>query len=611
MDYISYFDFSDQPFKNTYDGRFFFRTKSAEDVFAALKDEACPSLIHLKGPAKCGKTFVLKRLSVELRDGFKVVVILNPHLTLAETLRQALTDLGHSHKFTLGTREEELLGYYQNIVSDLVADGFKLLLAVDNADELPPEFLAELYGLMELESAWRGRVRLLLCGLAGAPWPVVPDILLELKELDLKPLEAEEAEKYVAFRLKTAGGGGAVFSRGALRELWERGQGSPEIINQLAERGLIAAWSSGRKEVTPAHIKAAQDSLDKPLSFDREALKAAVRGGGRPLPRPARPKNNRLAPLAFIILMLAGGTALYNYLYSEPPAPETAEAVILLDKGEEEEEGPPAPPDTATPAGNDQVGQTAGVVVPSLPTPPPQLLSLPQGGLVLVVDQDQSSGQLWQRGARAVGRKAVVATPKFKNSGLYLFGRPRAEDPLIFQYPPARDLPLAEAKVLWPRVATLLPQNILPVIVAPGTEYIKPKNEAAEKTVGKQVKAWVQSQQYRFPDTMAELYAPNFQFFELGKAPRAVNREDFRKALKSELQTAGEINLAISEPLLMQDPANPNLVWAVFTLKYDSKLRNDMGLRVLIFEKSSGVLSSQEGWPIVAELWLPEKSLQD
>ncbi|MDL2260112.1 AAA family ATPase [Deltaproteobacteria bacterium OttesenSCG-928-K17] len=610
MDYISHFNLSDQPFKNTYDGRVFFRGRAVADVFAALRERDCPSLIHLKGPAKCGKTFVLKRLPVELRDGFKVVVVLNPHLTLAETLRQALTDLGHSHKFTPHTQEEELLGYYQNVVSDLLADGFMLLLAVDNADELTPEFLAELYGLMELESNWRGRVRLLLCGLPDVPWPVVPDIMLELKELDLKLLDAEETEEYVQFRLRAAGGA-SLFSRGAVRELWSGGHGSPELINQLAERGLIAAWSSGRKEVGPAQIKAAQASLDSPLSFDRNALDRVARGGRRPVVRPEHKSGGRLAPLVLIAFMAVSGALIFNYLYTEPPIDPGPGTVVLLDADDgDDEEDEETGPVTATPAGDDQVARTAGVVVPSIAMTPPQLLSLPQGGLVLVVDQDQSSGQLWQGGAREVGRKAEVATPKFKHSGLYLFGRPRTDEPLIFQYPPSRDLPLAEAKVLWPRVATLLPQNILPVMVAPGAEYIKPKNEAAGKTVGTLVKAWVQSQQYRFPDTMAELYAPSFQFFELGKAPRAVNRDDFRKALKSELATAGEINLAISEPIIMIDPANPNLAWAIFTLKYDSKLRNDMGLRVLIFEKTSGVLS-QEGWPIVAELWLPEKSLQD
>ncbi len=279
MDYVTHFNLTDRPFKNTYDGRYFFRSQAAANVFSTLKDEACPTLVHLKGRDKSGKTSVLRRLSAELRDVFKVVLVLNPHYTLLEILRQALTDFGHSHKFTIHSREEELLGYYQNSVSDFLAEGAKILLAVDNTEELSPELLAELYGLMELESGWRGRVTLLLCGSPDKPWPMVPDIMMETLELELPPLTPNEAEEYVVSRLKAAGGS-LCFSRAALKSLWDYSDGRPEVINQLAERGLISAWSSGRREVGSSQIKAAKQSLDNPLTFSREALDQAARGPG-------------------------------------------------------------------------------------------------------------------------------------------------------------------------------------------------------------------------------------------------------------------------------------------------------------------------------------------
>lgn len=611
MDYIEYFNFSDRPFKNTYDGKFFFRSPGADRIFAALRDEGCPVLVHLKGAAKSGKTSVLRRLPVELRDVCKVVVILNPLLTLAEILRQALTDLGHSHKFTIHTPEEELLGYYQNAVSEAVSDGYRLLLAVDNADELTPEALSEFYGLMALEDQWRGRFYLLLCGLSETPWPVVPDIFLDSKEMELPKLNEEQTEQYVKLRLKAAGGGEAVFNKGAFKSLWELGGGSPESINQLAERSLISAWSAGRREVGTAQVKAARNSLDNPLSLNPEALQRVSSEARRPSVRPERRSGGFKPHQGFLILLLLiGGVLLFRYLYVESPVAVTdvKDPVVLLDTGEGDvEEDDEA--ETASPAPSaDQA--SVGDQAPSLPTPPPQLLTLPQGTLALVVDQLASSGRLWQGGTKGPGLKAEVATPYFKHGGLYLIGRPRSDEPLVFQYPPSRDLPIEEAKVLWPRVATLLPQNIMPVIVAPAAEYAKARNDEAEEAVRLRVKAWVQSQQYRFPDTMASLYSQKFDFFELGQSPRIIDRESFREALNSEALTSGEVKLAISEPLLILDPTKANRVWAIFTLKYDSKLRNSMGLRVLIFEKSSSMLGP-DSWPIVAELWLPEKSLME
>ena len=590
MDYLDHFKLADRPFKNTYDGRFFYRSAAAGEIFQSLREGA--SLIHIKGGPQVGKTFLMRRLTSELKEAGRTALVLNPHLTLAEMLRRILTDFGHSHKFSPETQEEELLGYFHNAAADFLEEGQKVFLAVDNASELPPAMLAELYWLMALEPGWEGGVSLVLCGTAGQPWPVVPDQMPEVKELTLPPLSAAETESYVLARLKAAGGG-PLFSRAALKVLGDYGQGRPELINQLAERGLIAAWSAGRAEVGPAQLEAARTSLEAPQSLDYDRLAAAARDRViRPEGR-QKPGRRLILPAAFLALLAAGYYGLKD-AKEAPTLPETEAAAF-----------PAQPPETAAPAG---APPETEVRAPSLPSPPGQLMTLPQGSLALVVDQDAGAARLWQGRAQGPGLKAEVAAPAFKNWGLFLFGRPRGKSPLIFQYPPSRDLPTAEAMALWPRVATLLPQNILPVIVAPAQTLLTPANPEDLAAIDNRVKEWVQSQQYKFPDTTAALYAGSFQFFEPGQPPRNLSREDFRRALNSEARTSGEVNIITSQPLIMRDPKNDRFIWAVFNLKYTSRLRHDMGIRVLVFEKP--LMGGPDSWLIAAELWLPEKSLR-
>jgi type II secretory pathway predicted ATPase ExeA len=593
MDYLAHFNLTDRPFKNTYDGRFFYRTAAAENIFRFLKDGGeRPPLVHIKGLDQVGKTFLLRRLGLELKEAGRTALILNPHLTLAEMLRQALTDFGLSHKFSAQTQEEELLGYYQNATSDFLADRQNVFLAVDNAAELPPAMLAELHWLTDLEPGWRGRVSLILCGSSERPWPVVPDRMPETRELTLPPLSAREIEGYVSARLKAAGGR-PLFSRAALKILGDYSQGRPEAVNRLAERGLIAAWSAGRAKVGPAQMAAARTSLEAPQNLDYDRLAEAARGQAT---RPARPSRRKLWRLLLPALLLGGLGYYWGTTPKPAPEPEPASAAGAAAEAEI------GPAETATPAG------TPEAEAPSLPSPPGQLLTLPQGTLALVVDQTGRTGRLWQGGARGPGLKAEIKTPAFKNRGLYLFGRPRGQAPLIFQYPPSREMPTGEALAIWPRVATLLPQNILPVIVAQANALNAPDRSEDLAAIDSRFKAWVQSQQYKFPDTTASLYAASFQFFELGQPPHSLSREDFRQALNSEARTSGEIHLATSQPLLMRDPKNERLIWAVFNLKYDSRLRHDMGLRVLVFERA--IMGGPDSWLIAAELWLPEKSLE-
>ncbi len=595
MDYLKHFNLSDRPFKNTYDGRFFYCSYAARGLLDALVAPNRPSLIHLKADSKLGKTTILRRLNTELREKYKVTVLLNPQMTLEEILRQALTDFSQTHLFDSRTPEEVLLSYFQDAITEFIENGQQILLAVDSVESLSGTMLDELYSLMTLEASWQGKFVLLLSGIPDVPWPLILENDLEPHEFTLSPLSAEETTAYVTLRLKAASGA-MPFSPRALKALWETSGGVPEIINQVAERSLIATWSAGRHEVTPAQIKAAQTSLDKPFEIDYQALERAGQAPGRV--KPTTPKSTKrlrplllLAALGLFAFLIIKQVTAPGALVEEPlPLPPIAESA----------------PATTTPAGDNSALEEAGVTAPSLPTPPPQILALPQSSLALVINQDRISGRLWQGDAKGPGLKAEVAVPKFQRSGLFLIGRPRAEKPLVFQFPPSRQVPLEEAKTIWPRVATLLPQDVLPLVVGTNAEFDQEPDSASLEQISQNVSVWVRSQARRTPDDMAALYASSFQFFELGQPPLEVKRENFRQALNSEANTSGEVNLAISQPLILQDPSNDNLVWALFNLKYESNLRNDMGLRLLIFEKN--VLG--QGWQIVAELWFPERSLR-
>lgn len=603
MDYLEHFNLADHPFKNTYDGRFFYRTEAAKQIFQNLKDETTPPLLHLKGRPKVGKTSVLHRLTDELRKIFKVALILNPHFTLAEMLRKTLTDFGQSHKFSLKTPEEDLLSYYQVGVSSFLAEGLKVLLAVDNVNELPPVRLADLYSLIKLEPKWQGQVSLLLCGTPERSWPVVPNMLIELKELELPPLNESEVEEYLTTRLK-ATGANRLFSQAAIKVLDEYGEGRPEIINTLAERALIVAWSSKQLKVGKAQVKAARASLKPPPNINYDSLAETA---SSEIPRPGhsgQPTKKKQRPRREGWLILCATLALGVICWSR-----SNKAPLPLPSPELEEETVPNPilNPLMIPPDEDLTISTDETAAPQLLALPSQLLALPQGSLALVVNQTTNTGRLWQGDAQKANLKTEIITPVFKTGGLYIFGRPRGNNPLIFQYPPARNLPLAEAEAIWSSLATLLPQNILPIIVAPGNILNTPKDLKITAAIETKVKAWVQAQQYRFPDTLASLYASSFQFFELGKSPRHIDREDFRQALNSEARTSGEVTLTTSHPLIMRDPKKNHLVWAIFNIKYESKLRNDLGLRLLIFEKP---LMGQDNWLIRAELWLPEKNLK-
>ena len=222
--------------------------------------------------------------------------------------------------------------------------------------------------------------------------------------------------------------------------------------------------------------------------------------------------------------------------------------------------------------------------------------------MALVIDRGQRLGRLWQGGLAGAGLKAEVAAPDFEAPGLYLVGRPKGKSTLLFQYPPAKESMNEAGERLWSQVEQFLPQDVLPLVVGENSALIKPVPDDLLPTLSDKVSGWTRAQEYKLADEMARLYAESFQYFEPGQKPLSINRRNFRAALDSESQVAGDVKLAISDPLIMVDPRGQSRAWAVFNLKYDSRIRHDTGLRTLVFERS--LMSGQ--WLIVAELWLKE-----
>ncbi|MDR1165544.1 MAG: AAA family ATPase [Deltaproteobacteria bacterium] len=602
MDYESFFNLREKPFKNSLSYRFFFRGPAFARLLELLRADAKPPLLFLTGAQGVGKTSALLSLAPALAGaGSTVAYARRGDLPLSGILQEALRSLKLSRLLDPEAPEETLLGYFQDAVSELIERGQSFVLAIDDAQNLSRETRADVFALTSLEESWLGKTTLLLGGRLSEGYPletVPPDAEI----LELKPFGPREVSQYVAFRLKAGGARSQPFGAEALAALYGYSGGLPGPLNGLAERSLLTAWAAGKKEVALSHVSQAKTTLDNPMSINAAAL-AKAKGDRGPkrqrAPRPARPLLALMCLIA--ILGLLGGWFFHWPGKADLTAGETAsprQASPATDAA-----APMGP--TLTPAAAPSLPlENANL---ALPSPPPALLSLPRNSLALVVDQNLNMARLWQGSLKGPGLKAEIAPPEEISPGLYLVGRPQSRSALIFQYPPSQELPRRASSSLWKQVETILPQDILPLVVGDGPSLAKPVPPDLGKFLRDKLRQWSQNQEYKFADRVSALYDAEFRFFQPGARDLTITRDKFAVALKSELRTSGDVKLTMSEPLLLLDPRDHKRAWAVFNLKYDSNLRHDMGLRTLIFEKAS----RKADWLIVAELWIKEIPLRD
>jgi general secretion pathway protein A len=204
----------------------------------------------------------------------EVAYIFNPSLSGEELLRAINIEFG---LLTEGRTRVELADQINEFLLEMKRAGRRVLLLVDEAQNLQPSTLEEIRLLSNLETSTAKLIQILLFGQPEL------DELLDSKELrqlrqrisvrwSLAPLTASEVSEYVRHRLRIAAGCESnIFTERALREIRRRSRGIPRLVNVLADRALLAGYGAGVREIGPDVVN----------QVAREILKARGRGGWR------------------------------------------------------------------------------------------------------------------------------------------------------------------------------------------------------------------------------------------------------------------------------------------------------------------------------------------
>src|SRR5512136_3202267 len=271
--YTSFFGLQEKPFAITPDPRYLYLSERHAEALAHLLygiNEA-GGFIQLTGEVGTGKTTVIRSLLEQLPGHADVALILNPRvtpaeflLTICEELHIPVPEAGRGSTKTL----MDLLGRH---LLDTHARGRRVVLIVDEAQNLSTQTLEQVRLLTNLETATTKLLQIILIG-----QPELRDLLdkPELRQLaqritgryHLNPLSAEESAGYVKHRMRVAGATAEAFTPGALREIYRLSSGIPRVINVMADRALLGAFTREDHRVGASYIRqAASEVYGRPI----------------------------------------------------------------------------------------------------------------------------------------------------------------------------------------------------------------------------------------------------------------------------------------------------------------------------------------------------------
>ena len=284
--YLEHYGLAEAPFSITPDPRFVFLGERHRDALAHLLfgigQGGGGGFVQLTGEVGTGKTTLSRLLLEQLPADTRVALLLNPRQSPVELLRTVCEELGIAVPAADRDSSKALVDALNAYLLRAHADGLRVVLLIDEAQDLSVDALEQVRLLTNLET---DRQKLLQVVLLGQP--ELRDLLArqDLRQLaqritarfHLTPLEAAETGDYLRHRYRVAGGTRFPFAPRAVRRIHAHAGGVPRLVNVIAERALLAGYAHDLATIDARTVdRAAREVLPAASAHRRWPVLAAA-----------------------------------------------------------------------------------------------------------------------------------------------------------------------------------------------------------------------------------------------------------------------------------------------------------------------------------------------
>ncbi len=246
--YTKFYRLSKKPFQLTPDPEFFFNSPVHKRALAYLRYGLAQGegFIVVTGMPGTGKTMLVKELFKSLRrENVVAGLMVTSQVGAEDTLRIISATFGLSYD---GDDKATLLRNLEVFFKEKAREGKRVLLVVDEAQNLPLQSLEELRMLSNFEVNGRPLFQAFLLGQDEFRNALQSEALTQVRQrviatYHLRPLTLEETRAYILHRLKLAGWQqDPRFEDSAFVPIHQYSKGVPRIVNTLCDRLLLFSY---------------------------------------------------------------------------------------------------------------------------------------------------------------------------------------------------------------------------------------------------------------------------------------------------------------------------------------------------------------------------------
>jgi general secretion pathway protein A len=257
--YLDPFKLKELPFRLSPDPQFLYLSKQHARAKAYMESTIwfTDGFVVITGEIGSGKTTLIESFLKEVPSDVVVAQVNQTQVSPIDFLQAVLVQFGFS---PFKMRKGELIATLNTFLIEQYAAGRKVLLIVDEAQNLSMRVLEEIRMLSGVETTKEKVLRIILAGQPELNQKLDAPGLEQLTQrvrlrFHLQTLTESETQGYIQHRLEVAGAGDReLFAPDTFSEIFRYCGGVPRLINTLCDTAMMAAYTADRGVVTRADI---------------------------------------------------------------------------------------------------------------------------------------------------------------------------------------------------------------------------------------------------------------------------------------------------------------------------------------------------------------------
>jgi len=308
--YSENFKLRELPFRLSPDPQFLFLSRAHARAKAYMESTIwfTDGFVVITGEIGAGKTTLIESFLRQLDSDVVIAQINQTQVNAVEFLQTVLVQFGFS---PFKMRKAELIATLNSFLIEQYAAGRKVLLIIDEAQNLSLKVLEEIRMLSGIEATKEKVLRIILAGQPELNEKLDSSELVQLSQrvrlrFHLGALSRDDLRSYVLHRLDVAGAEGReIFAEDTYPEIARYSGGIPRLVNTLCDTAMMAASNEDRAYVTLKDIAAAVEELQWVEFSARVSAISARQNGQEKTPTGDLPKRS----LSKIVLSSDGKSA--------------------------------------------------------------------------------------------------------------------------------------------------------------------------------------------------------------------------------------------------------------------------------------------------------------